>query len=164
MSPNEEGTQGVVERVTGLFRGLKGAGATQELDIATAVMVPIVAAMLADGLTTLEELQEIKYICSTSPIFDRNSSTENEHIIARATRIIEDGGLAGALTRVANALSPALRETAFVHAVRVIFSDHYVGRLEQEIIEQMTGWLRIDRERARNMVEVVSIMQHPETA
>jgi uncharacterized tellurite resistance protein B-like protein len=147
-----------------LFRGLKGAGAAREMDIAVAVMVPIVAAMLADGMTAPEELAEIHYICTTSPIYERNAQAENDHIIARATRIIEDEGLAGALQRAADILSPALRETAFVHAVRVIFSDHYVGRLEQQVIEQMTGWLKIDRDRARTMVEVVSIMQHPETA
>lgn len=164
MAQAEERATGVLAGAVNLFRDLKGAGLDRQLNVPIAVMIPIIAAMLADGWTAPEELQEIHAICGSSPIFHRNSRAENEHLIARATRILEDEGLESALRRVVSVLSPALRETAFVHAVRVIFSDGHVGRLETQVIDQMIDRLQIDRERARMLIEAVSIMQHPETA
>jgi len=146
------------------FNGLRGKGAGVDIDVATAVMIPLVAAMLADGYVLEEELLQIHSICTTSPIFERNSQAENEYLISYATKIIEDEGMANACALSARVLTPALRETAFVQAARVIYSDGYVARLEQEVLDQMTDWLGIDHERAHMMVEVVSIMQHPATA
>ena len=147
-----------------LFRGLKGRGADTDLDVPTAVMVPIVGAMLADGRVEEEELFQIDAICAFSPIFDRNSSFENELLIMRVTRLIEDYGLQQVCDNAARVLSPALRETAFVYAVKVVFSDGHVGRLERDIIEQMTRWLQVDPDRARTMIDVISVMQHPASA
>lgn len=147
-----------------LFSGLLGKGIAGELDTPSAVMVPIVAAMLADGRVEEAELEQIEALCRASPIFERNSPAENDFLISRAMRAIEDHGLKAACEHARAYLSPALRETAFVHGVRVIFSDGYVGRLEKEVLEQMIEWLEIDESRARMMIEVVSIMQHPETA
>ena len=130
------------------------------IDVPTAVMIPIVAAMLADGRVEPEELLQIESVCASSPIYERNSSAENDYIISRAGKLIQDHGLDGACQRACQCLSPALRETAFVHAVRVIFSDGYVGQLEREVIDKMISWLEMDRERARMMVDVVSVMQH----
>lgn len=144
-----------------LFRGLRGKGTDEALDGPAAVMIPLVAAMLADGRVAPDEVNEIHSICAASPIFERNSRFENEYLIEHATRVIEDLGAEQACRRAHAALSPNLRETAFVHAVRVIFSDGHVGGLERQVIDQMTGWLEIDPQRARMMVEVVSIMRHP---
>ena len=149
---------------TNLFAGLRGRGIDESLDIPTAVMIPIVAAMLADGRVDDQELLQIASACSSSPIFDRNSSAENDFLVARAMKLIEDHGLGGACARARQFLSPALRETAFAQAVRVIFSDGHVGMLEREVVEEMINWLEIDRDRARMMVEVVSVLQHPPTA
>jgi uncharacterized tellurite resistance protein B-like protein len=147
-----------------LFSGLRGKGVEADLDLSTSVLIPMVAAMLADGRVEEEELQEIHLVCETSPIFQRNSLPQNDLLIARATKIIEDIGIGAACERARQSLSPALRETAYVHAMRVIFSDGHVGQLEREVADNMIEWLEIDRDRARMMVEVVSIMQHPSTA
>jgi hypothetical protein len=162
MKPDARSLKGA--GASALFAGLRGRGATEQLDTQTAVMIPIVAAMLADGRAEPEELREIQDICACTPVFERNSREENQFLIFRATKIIEDDGLPAALERATATLTPALRETAYVHAVRVVFSDGYVGKLEKDLLEQMTEWLRIDRDRARMMVEVVSIMHHPSTA
>jgi uncharacterized tellurite resistance protein B-like protein len=146
-----------------LFAGLLGRGIDDHVDISTAVMIPLVAAMLADGRVDDREIEQIHSICASSPIFERNSAAEIEHLILRATHILENEGLARAFGKTAQVLSVHLRETAFVHAVRVIFSDGYVGELEEQAVEQMIELLSIDRERARMMAEVVSIMQHPAT-
>jgi tellurite resistance protein len=147
-----------------LFDGLKGRGADGEIDVPTAIMIPLVAAMLADGWVEDEELLEIQSICASSPIFSRNSRSENEHLVALATRMIQDDGFEKSIARSVRVLTPALRETAFVHAIRVIFSDGYVSKSERETVENMIEWLQIDHGRARVMVEIVSVMQHPNTA
>lgn len=144
-----------------LFSGFTGSGGQEAFDTHTAVMAPIVAAMLADGRVEQGELRQIRSICASSPIFARNSEAENEFLVSRCVQIIEDVGLAEACSKAAAALSPALRETAFVHALRVVFSDGYVGPLEREVTEQMMDWLRIDHDRARVMTDIVSVMQHP---
>ncbi|MEQ9661725.1 MAG: tellurite resistance TerB family protein [Parasphingopyxis sp.] len=150
--------------VKGLFAGLRGKGVSGELDTQIAVMLPIVAAMVADGMVEDEELAQIHAVCDFSPIYERNSLTQNEMLVGRAIRIIDDLGLENACRAAREQLSRALCETAFVHAVRVIFCDGYVGQLEREVVEQMIGWLEIDRDRARMMTEVVSIMQHSASA
>jgi tellurite resistance protein len=152
------------ERKMNLFAGLKGRGAEIVLDVQTAVMIPIVAAMLADGRVEEEEILQIEAICATSPIFERNSAAENERIIMHATRMIEDHSPRQMCERATAMLSPALCETAFVYAVKVIFSDGYVGQVERDVVESLIDWLGIDPDRARTMIDVVSVMQHPVNA
>jgi uncharacterized tellurite resistance protein B-like protein len=152
------------ERALNLFAGLRGRGNELNLDPATAVMVPIVAAMLADGRVEEEEVLQIEAICATSPIYERNSVTDNERLINHVTRMIEDQGMEKMCRAAAQILSPALRETAFVYAAKVIFSDGYVGQIEREVMESLFTWLEIQDDRARVLVDVVSVMQHPLTA
>lgn len=147
-----------------LFAGLRGRGAQTVLDIPSAVMTPIVAAMLADGRVEEEEVLQIEAICATSPIFDRNSSSENERLITQTTRMIEDQGIEKSCRAAAAILSIALRETAFVYAAKMIFSDGYVGKAERDVIDSLTQWLEIQPDRARALVDVVSVMQHPANA
>ncbi|WP_298747678.1 tellurite resistance TerB family protein [uncultured Brevundimonas sp.] len=127
-------------------------------------MTLIVAAMLADGRVEEEEVLQIEAICATSPIFDRNSSSENERLITQTTRMIEDQGIEKSCRAAAAILSPALRETAFVYAAKMIFSDGYVGKAERDVIDSLIQWLEIQPDRARTLVDVVSVMQHPVNA
>jgi len=150
--------------IRSLLSGLNGKNASDELSIPGAIMVPLVAAMLADGRVEPEEIAEIDAICAVSPIFERNSKFENEYLIANAAILIEKHGVEDACRRAKKVLSQDLCETAFVHAVRVIFSDGIVEDLENRIIEDMTRWLEIEPSRASMMIEVVSVMQRSITA
>lgn len=147
-----------------LFAGLRGRGASPKLDLQMAVMCPIVAAMLADGRVEDSELLQIHAICLTSPIFERNSKSENDRLIMTMARMIEDYGFETVCGLAAAVLTPALRETAFTNAAQVIFSDGYVGPLEQSVMEDLAAALEIPEDRARVLVEVVSVTQHPATA
>ena len=143
-----------------LFSGLVERGATIQLNTQSAVMAPVVAAMLADGRVEDGELLQIHAICQTSSIFERNSRLENERLIMKMARAIEDYGAEVFYRRSAATLNPALRETAFTYAVQVNFSDGYVGLLEQEVMQDIAAALQIDPDRARTFVEVVAVMQH----
>lgn len=129
-----------------------------------ALMVPIVAAMVADGRVDDQEIDQIHSICKSSPIYDRNSWTDNDSLIGSVLRLIEDHGAELMCRQAAEQLSPALRETAFVYAVMVIFSDGHVGKLEREVIENLIKWMSLPEDRARIMIEVVTIMRRTTNA
>ena len=143
----------------GLFSGLKGKG-TEALNISTAVMVPIVAAMLADGSIDDEEVNQIRSICVWSPIYARNTRDQDTDIILKAIKRVKEDGAESMCRQAAELLSPGLRETSFVFAVRMVFSDGHVGQSEEKLIEQLAGWLSLDASRAKRFVETVSVMQH----
>lgn len=147
-----------------LYDKLKSRGAEETMDVAMAVMAPIVAAMLADGKVEEEEVLHVETICATSPIFERNSSTQNQRLILQVTRMIEDRGPESVCKRAAAVLSPALRETAFVHAGKIVFSDGYVGELERQTIDRLTDWLELEPQRAAVIMDVVAVMQNPPDA
>jgi uncharacterized tellurite resistance protein B-like protein len=142
-----------------LLAKLRGRGDDVD-DVPTAVMTPIVAAMLADGRVDESEVLHVETICATSPVFERNSSLQNERLILHVTRMIEDKGAEAMCRKAANTLSAALRETAFMYSVRVVFSDGYVGDTEQAVVANLADWLSISDERANIMVDVAAVMQH----
>lgn len=144
----------------GLFSGLRGKGVDQSLDVSTAVMAPVVCAMLADGNVDDDEIRQIRSLWVWSPIYARNSAEQDEEIILRALHFVDENGAEAVCRRAATVLSPGLRETAFIFATRVVFADGFIGAKEQEAISAIAGWLEIDERRARTMVEFVSIMQH----
>lgn len=148
----------------GLFAGLFGKGADVGLDVSTAVMVPMIAAMLADGDIADEEIRQIRSICVWSPIYARNSGDQDTDIINRAYRLIKDNGAQMMCEMARDTLSPALRETAFIFAVRMVFSDEHLGQAERAFIEQLVVWLGLTEDRSRMLVEAVSIMQHTAAA
>jgi uncharacterized tellurite resistance protein B-like protein len=143
----------------GLFSGLRGKG-IETLDLQTAVMVPIVAAMLADGTIEDDEINQIRSICSWSPIYARNTRDQGTEIILRAIKHTKGDAAESMCRQVAELLSPGLRETAFIFAVRMVFSDGHVGQSEEKLIENLVVWLELDGARARSFVETVSVMQH----
>ncbi len=143
----------------GIFSGLRGKG-VEGLDLQPAVMVPIVAAMLADGEIDDNEVNQIRSICAWSPIYARNTREQDTDIILRAVKLVQADGAEAMCRKAADLLSPALRETAFVFAVRMVFADGQVSSSEERLIEQLSEWLSLDGARARSFVETVSVMQH----
>lgn len=144
----------------GLFSNLLGQGVDTTLDVGTAVMIPIVAAAFADGSVEDEEVAQVRSICVWSPIYARNSADRDTEIIRKAVRLVENLGAEAACVRAREHLSPALRETAFISAVRMAFSDGNVGHKEQQTIESLLNWLGVEPARGRMLVEAVSVMQH----
>ena len=144
----------------GLFSGLRGKGVDESIDIPTAVMLPMIAAMTADGDVDDDEVRQIRSICVWSPIYARNTKDQDTQIILRALNLVNDQGADAMCAKAAEVLSPALRQTAFCFAARIVFSDEHVGARERELLERMVAILGIGDERARQIIEVVSIMQH----
>lgn len=123
-------------------------------------MVPIVAAMLADGVIEDDEINQIRSICAWSPIYSRNTRDKDTEIILNAIKRVKADNAESTCRQAAELLSPGLRETSFVFAVRMAFADGHVGQSEEVLIEQLVQWLSLDASRARSFVETVSVMQH----
>lgn len=144
----------------GLFSKLSGRGAPKELDVPTAVMVPTVAAMLADGQIDDDELVQIRSIFVLSPIFASNSRERDTEIILKAVRLIEDDGPKAMCERAKAVLSPELRETSLAFAIMMVMSDGHIGHKEEQLIDDLVSWLEIDGNRAEMIAEVCAIMRH----
>lgn len=144
----------------GLFSGLRGKGADTTLDLSTAVMVPVVCAMMADGEIDDSEVAQIRSLCAWSPIYARNSADRDTEIILRAIRLVQSEGAEQMCRKASSVLSDGLKETAFIFATRIVFADGHVGTKEQQLVESLAVWLGVQEQRARMLVEAVSIMQH----
>lgn len=144
----------------GLFSKLRGRGAPEDLNIGTAVMIPMVAAMLSDGSIDEDEVVQIRSICLVSPIFANNSRDKDTEIILRAIRMVEDEGAKITCGKAANVLSPALRETALAFAVLLVMADGHIGQKEEQLIDNLVSWLSVDGDRAEIIVEVAALFRN----
>lgn len=145
----------------GLFSGLKSGGADGSMDLQTAVMVPIVVMAFVDGELADEEFLQIQSICAWSPIFSSNSQDKDHEVAMAAIRVVTDMGDEAACRKAKESMQVPLRETAFAFATRVAFVDGLLAQKEREALEKMIEWLSIAPERAKMIVDTVSIMQHP---
>lgn len=148
----------------GLFDKIRGQASRVTLDAQRAVMTVMVAAVKADGNIEDAEVAQIRSLCVWSPIFARNSKEEDSALIVFADNFTADEGLEGALRKAGEALSTPLRETAFSFAARIAFADGYLGEKEKAFLSNLVPWLKIEEERARQIVEVVAIMNHDSSA
>ncbi len=144
----------------GLFSSLRGKGSSRELDVGTAVMIPMVAAMLADGSIDDDEIVQIRSICLISPIYANNSRDRDTEIIKKAINLVEDEGPEAMCSKAAQALSAELRETALAFAVMMVMSDGHVGAKEEKLIDGIVGWLSVDHQRAEMIIQVAAILRN----
>lgn len=147
-----------------LFVNLHGVGTSDQLDVPAAVMIPIVAMMMADSKVAPEEIKQLKTICAWSPIFDGMDEDRVAACAQAAFDLISKDGVAASCQRSRKVLSLALRETAFAFAARVLFADRQVAAAERVLSLDLAKWLEIENDRARMIVEVVSIMHHAREA
>lgn len=141
----------------GLFDKIRGQASKVTLDAQKAVMTVMVAAVKADGNIEDDEVAQIRSLCAWSPIFARNSKEQDTALIVFADNFTADEGLEGAVRKAGEALSTALRETAFCFATKIAFADGYLGEKEKAFLSQLVSWLKIEEDRARQIVEVVAI-------
>lgn len=148
----------------GLFDKIRGQANKIALDAQKAVMTVMVAAVKADGNIEDDEVAQIRSLCVWSPIFTRNTKEEDTAVIVFADNFTSDEGLEGAVRKAGEVLSPGLRETAFCFATRIAFADGYLGEKEKAFLSSLVDWLKLQEDRARQIVEVVAIMNHDANA
>lgn len=139
----------------GLFSGFRKDN--ERLDIPTAAMIPCIVAIMADGSVEDDEVRQLRSICAHSPLYARNSSDEDAAIITKAVHLVNDSEEEAVCRRAAEVLGPALSETAFCFAVRLVFSDGHVGTKETALLEAMVEWLGIEPKVAQAIFQATDI-------
>ena len=114
-------------------------------DTQKSVMTIVVAAIIADGKISDEEVGRLRSMCANSPLFSSNTRDEDDAIIGFAQNASEQLG-ADAIRRAAKGLTPELRETAFAYAIEMVLADTFVGSEEEAFISQLAGMLGISEE------------------
>ena len=146
----------------GLFSSLLGRGNSPDLDVGTAVMIPMVSAMLADGSIDDDEVTQIRSICLMSPIYANNSRDKDTNIIMRAIKMVDEDGPELMCQKAAGFLSAQLRETALAFAILLVLSDGHVSRKEEELIDKLVAWLSVDPARAEIIIQAAAILRNGE--
>ena len=119
---------------------------------------------ISDGDLADKEINAIRSMCVWNPIFAKNSADRDTEIMRDSVDWVVDEGIDKALEAVVGVLSPALRETSFIFAARVAFAEGNLSTDEMEQLELLMRKLDIDPDRARFLIEAVSVMNHDEDA
>lgn len=127
--------------------------------IARAVLVPTVAAMMADGTAADDEVAQLKLLCATSPIFRPLPVSVTTDLVFDVMQEIRRDGPADAIGRAAQALTPPLRETALAFTLRIALADGTLADDEKEALLHVAERLSIADEVFARILEVVRIMQ-----
>jgi tellurite resistance protein len=143
----------------GLFSSLRGGGSSREIDLQTAVMIPSVSAMLADGSIDDDEIVQIRSICLMSPIYASNSRDEDTRIIVRAIKMIESDGAEQMCGKASEVLPTEMKEAALAFAVLLVMSDGHVSSKEERLIDNLVNWLGVEPSRAEMIVQVSAILR-----
>jgi creatinine amidohydrolase/Fe(II)-dependent formamide hydrolase-like protein len=89
------------------------------------MMTIVVAAIMADGKISDEEVVRLRSMCANSPVFSSNTRDEDDAVIGFAQNASEQLGI-DAIRRAAEGLTPELRETAFAYATEMVLADTFV--------------------------------------
>ena len=92
------------------------------------------------------ELQEIRHIVSTLPIFDKFDISRLESVAAECAEMLQEPeGLQTVLGLAGDQLPPKLRETAYALAVEVAAVDLAVGKEELRFLAMLRDSLGLDK-------------------
>lgn len=133
--------------------------------VARAVITPAVATMVADGSVSDAEMHQLINLVAFSPIFTPGVDPARVRpLIDEIQRDVERKGHQAMMRAAANALSPALRETAMCFALRVALADGRIEEGEKDALVAAAGCLQISRAVFDRIFEVVMMMQRGPTA
>jgi uncharacterized tellurite resistance protein B-like protein len=139
----------------GLFDGFKSK-VQPTFNTQKAIMTIVIAAIKADGNVSDEEVVRLRSMCARSPIFASNSREEDDAVIDFALNVSDQLGQ-GAISQAAQALKPALRETAFAFATEMILADGMVGSKEEDFISKLADSLGVTEETGKAIIMVTLI-------
>lgn len=139
----------------GLFDGIR-AKTSPTFTPQQAMMTIVLAAIMSDGSVSDEEINRLRSMCARSPIFSTNSKDEDDRVIDYAINVIEQLDMNG-VRLAAQALRPALRETAFAFAVEMVMADGMIGGSEEALITELAEILDIKEQTATAIIDVTGI-------
>ena len=127
--------------------------------LAKAVATPAVSTMIADDELSAPELRQFGNLCAFSPIFAGFDEAARSRIVSEIIVDLKRHGAAKAIKAAAEALSPALRETAFCFAARIALADGRLAGEEKTAIEQIAALMAVDDGVVEKILAVIAMLQ-----
>jgi tellurite resistance protein len=141
----------------GLFDRLTGGSVEAPLNKQEGFAAILYAVIAADGHISDEEVDEFVARISRMKLFADLTQGQFGHILDKIRRTISKKGVSTLITESAQALSPELKETAFVVAVDMIFADGIVEDEEKALVETIQGALEISDSLAAQALDIFII-------
>jgi len=116
-----------------------------------------VAAVAADGIIEQEEAQQVIANLAEKRLFRGYDLNNILSVLQKMANHIQKRGPQPVLEAAAKALSPELRQTAFVLAADLVLADGVVEEKEKQFLEEFQKTLQIDAELAVKTVEVMVV-------
>jgi len=122
---------------------------------ADAVMAAAVCAMRTDGKLSVKEISWLRMLAYQSPLYEVTDDIDD--YIIRISRSVIAGGEDAVLDRVAELLSPRMRETAYAWALEIVHADGKVVPLEHSFLSAFRAKLGIHGELAGKLNAAAAI-------
>ncbi|MEM8595151.1 MAG: tellurite resistance TerB family protein [Pseudomonadota bacterium] len=126
-----------------LMERLRAAGRLSDRTLQRNVLTAAISTMVADGAVDRIERKLLRDMLVPSPLFAGVSEGEIEAIQLEVLDAIEARGHQAVIAEASAALSPALRETALLFAMRIAFIDGVADQGEINSLEQKAAAMGI---------------------
>lgn len=144
----------------GLFDKFTGRSSSDApLDKAEGFAAIMLAVVAADGDISDEEAEDFTARAARMRLFADMSGSPFHKMIEKLCRILKRETPEDLIKRAVPALTPELRETAFVVAVDMVFADGSVEDEEKELVEKLQAELGISDDLAAKILDVM-ILKH----
>ncbi|MEM6944112.1 MAG: tellurite resistance TerB family protein [Pseudomonadota bacterium] len=147
-----------------LMDRLRDAGRLSDTTLQRNVLTAAVSAMIADGDIDRLEHKLLHDLTPFSPLFAGITEGEITGIEREIIQRIREVGHETAIQEASAALSPALRETALVFAMRVVLIDGIADPGEIRSLEQMAATMSISNEVFDGFARTVLALQRGPSA
>lgn len=127
------------------------------LDVDEAIIALVVAAMDASGHVSPEEGARAHHLVWSMRRFRSKAPDAVGRRIERVKSLIEDHGAQAVIERAARAIPPRLRAATFAVAADLVLADARMERLERRFLDRLASDLRLDRDEAGDIVDVMLV-------
>lgn len=141
----------------GLFDRLTGDNQNSTFTKYEAFAGILIAAAASDGHISDDEIGTINVTVNRMRLYQEQSGSQFSAMIDKLLGILKRQGPNSLLSRSAEALPSALRQTAFAVVADLIFADGSVEDEEKVILESIQNALSISDDLAMKIVEVMEI-------
>lgn len=142
----------------GLFSNvLKGKSEPETFTNEEAFLGSIVAITAADGDISDEEMADLKSIINKSRTLSNMDDNTYSKIVAKVFRVLKHEGVDKLITLSVASLSENLREGVFALVCDLAYSDGYIEKDEEKILERLQSDFNIPQDKAMNIVQVITI-------
>lgn len=135
-----------------LFGGMESSGKFTEHEAFAGVLL---GASACDGHIADDEVDGLITILVRMKMFRRFDGKQFGQMLNKLVGVIKKKGVEFLIDKCVEAMPDGLRETAFANACDIVLADGVVEQDEKEFIEMVRNRLRISKEQALEIVQVM---------